>query len=132
LNEGEQRERLMARRVVTQEENGRTLEAKAGDEIVIILPERATAGYQWQLAGALPAGVEVLPVTASPARAGAIEGDPRAAIGADAPAAISLRLKESGTHRIRLLEYRPWEGPDKAVNTFELVVSVDRPGASAR
>jgi predicted secreted protein len=107
----------LARRVVTHNENGRTLRAQAGDEIVVVLPERATAGYQWQVAGPLPAGVEAFAPPPSPPTV--------SAIGADAPGTIGLRVTQSGTHRIRLLEFRPWEGPDKAVSTFELVVSVE-------
>jgi predicted secreted protein len=99
--------------VVTRADNGRTVKAGVGEEIVVVLPERATAGYEWMVVDA-PPEVEAFTVPTPPTE---ILG-----IGADASRRVGLRVKTPGTHRIRLLQYRPWEGPEKAIDSFDLTV----------
>lgn len=102
----------MARHVVR--ESGRSVNAAVGDEIVVMLPECATAGYQWHVADGLPPCLVEYP-----------ESQPtvnHTEIGSDALRAIGLRVTGTGTHLVRLLHYRPWEGPEKSSSSFTVEI----------
>jgi len=108
----------MNRHLVT--ENSSTLTASVGDEILIQVPERATAGYEWRVAGSLPSGLEFFSAPPPPPR--------EDAIGADVSRAIGLRVTGPGRYRVRLLHHRPWEGPERAIGTFEVEVIAEPTG----
>lgn len=99
--------------VITKDQNGRTLKAAVGAEVVVLLPERATAGYEWTIVDP-SSDIEEFLVQTPPVET--------LGIGADTTRQIGLRVKTPGTHRIRLLQYRPWEGPDQAIDSFDLTL----------
>ncbi len=95
-------------------ESGSTLRAAVGDEVVIVVPERATAGYEWDFAADLPAGVEAV-TTPQPE-------PPETGIGGDVPRAIGVRVTAEGTFTVELIHARSWEGPASSIGTFTVTI----------
>src|SRR6266700_8293128 len=87
---------------LTQADNGKSVEARPGDLIVIRLPENATTGFRWTVDKVDPLCVEAHGSSFSPA------GD--AAIGRGGERTFSFQVKgESGTGNIGLKLGRQWE-----------------------
>jgi len=99
--------------------NGKKIELKVGDEIQIELKAMGSAGYAWYFDKLdqdffYLVGEERKDV--APER-----GD---VVGAPVLMVWKLRAKKSGTTFIRMLHYRQWEGNDKAINQFEILVDI--------
>jgi predicted secreted protein len=99
--------------------NGKKIELKVGDEIQIELKAMGSAGYAWYFDKLDqdffdPIGEERKGVALE-------KGD---VVGTPVLMVWKLRAKKSGTTFIRMSYYRPWEGKDKAVNQFEVLVDI--------
>lgn len=91
-------------------DNGRTIETRPGDRLVIALPETASSGYRW-MADELPSGAQVVEERYENAAGGPI-GSPSRHVFIVEAAAGSLRLRQA----------RPTQGEEDVVEHFELTL----------
>ena len=102
-------------------DDGRTIEARVGDSVVLTLEENLSAGYRWDtVIGADPAVMKLTANNATPNN-GAPSGAPVA--GQPGTHDWTLRAVGPGTTSLRLEYHRPWETNPPA-ETFTLVVHV--------
>lgn len=104
----------MAVHRITGDGTGAAVAARVGDVIVVTLPEMAGAGYQWQVAQAVPSWLEVLPEAGSRTMSDAP--------GASALRDFRLRVAGKGHAMVALAHCRAWEGVAAASRTFLLDV----------
>ena len=100
---------------VTELDDGRTIEAKVGDTIELVLPENASTGYRWAFDGldqhvVRPSEGEMI---GKPAKVGS-GGDMRWRLTAVAPATTEVRLK------LR----RRWEGDRSIQKRFAVRLTI--------
>lgn len=101
--------------VLTEADNGKTVELRAGDEVVLRLPENATTGYRWAVDAADGNLVEVK------------EGEYLArsnAVGSGGQAQWIIYAKAVGTTPIKLKRWRHWEGERSVVERFEFTLRI--------
>jgi len=106
---------------VTSADNGKTLTAKAGQELVVSLKGNPTTGYTWILAGIDGAAVVL---------DGKIEyqEDPHPEPRVGVPGMFRAKFKalQSGKATVKLAYLRPWEKNQKPAELFEITVSVEK------
>jgi len=88
----------MSRHVLSSADHDRSIAVAVGDEVVIDLPERATAGYQWFVVAA-PPGVDV-----SIDRSAV-----NTSVGGEALAHVVARVRAAGGGVLELEHRRPWD-----------------------
>lgn len=105
----------MARREVTERDNGRSYPAAPGDQIVVRLDETPSSGYRWRLDGVdervlVPAG----------------DGFRSEAGGLGAGGRRQLRFDAVGPGRtiLRLSLRRGWPPDERPVRRFEVTITV--------
>ncbi len=98
--------------------NGKRIEAKLGDEIQIELKAMGGAGYTWYFDNLNHEFFELLGEKQVSAP------EKRDLVGTPLVMVWKLRAKKPGTSSIRMLYYRQWEGKEKAINQFEIVVDI--------
>jgi inhibitor of cysteine peptidase len=86
---------------LTELDDGRTIEARVGDTVELVLPENATTGYRWAFDGLDEQAVRASEgeLVGKPAKVGS-GGDVRWRLTALAPATTEVKLKL----------WRRWEG----------------------
>src|SRR6476619_8027246 len=104
----------MARIELSETDSGSTVEARAGDEIVLDLDETATSGHRWavvECTGPLEGPVldEFRPGT---------DG-----IGAAGRRVLAFRASEPGTGRVTLARRQEWE-PDQPSGSFTAEIRI--------
>lgn len=99
--------------------NGKKIELKVGDEIQIELKAVGSAGYAWYFD---KLDQDLFALIGEERKDVALEK--RDVVGTPVLRAWKLRAKKSGTTFIRMSYYRQWEGKDKAVNHFEILVDI--------
>ncbi|HVP79274.1 MAG TPA: protease inhibitor I42 family protein [Thermodesulfobacteriota bacterium] len=99
--------------------NGKKIELKVGDEIQIELKAMGSAGYAWYFD---KLDQNFFYLIGEERKDVALEkGD---VVGTSVLMVWKLRAKKSGTTFIRMSHYRQWEGKDKAINQFEILVDI--------
>ena len=99
--------------------NGRKIELKVGDEIQIELKTVGSAGYSWYI---INLDRDFFDLMGEERKSIAPEkGD---VVGTPVVMVWKLRTRKPGTSMIRMSYYRLWEGKDKAVNQFEILVDI--------
>ncbi len=98
--------------------NGKRIEAKVGDEIKIELKAMGGAGYAWYFDNLNHKFFELLGEEQVSAP------EKRDLVGTPVLTVWKIRAKNPGTSSIKMLYYRQWEGKEKAVNQFEIVVDI--------
>jgi len=103
---------------VTECDDGGELRTKVGDTIEVRLPENAAGGYRWTFDGEDDGPLELTQSSAS---------YPHATVGSAGEAVFVVRVRTSGTTRLRLTYGRPWEGEGGVHKTFGIVVHATKP-----
>jgi predicted secreted protein len=99
--------------------NGKKIELKVGDEIQIELKTVGSAGYSWYIN---KLDQDFFDLTGEERKGVAPEkGD---VVGTPVVMVWKLRARKPGNSMIRMSYYRLWEGKDKAVNQFEILVDI--------
>jgi len=102
--------------VVDLDENdaGREISVRAGEDIALRLTETPATGYRWHIEeqGGLAQ------------RAADFTVDTAAGVGAAGRRVFHLSTVVLGTHVLRLRLRRPWEAPDRALRQFTCTVIV--------
>jgi inhibitor of cysteine peptidase len=102
----------MADVTVTPAQNGGAVTVRAGDAVVVRLPENPTTGYRWQVtAGGTPSGDEFVP-------------GPGGAAGAAGERVLRFMAPASGAMRLELESRRAWEAGQAPQARFAFTVSV--------
>jgi predicted secreted protein len=96
---------------ITKNDNGREIDVSRGNLIEVSLDSQGTTGYLWTFESIDPDYIEVMREESAVASAPGLTG------GAVIHTWL-LRLKKEGLTEIRMSYKRPWEGKDKAADTF--------------
>ena len=97
---------------------GAAFQVSPGERFSVVLPSAGAGGYQWHLAEGHDQSVARLQGT----RVGALPPD--AMPGRFADEIFDFVAAGSGKTTLTLVQYREWEGPEKAVGTRTHVVTV--------
>jgi predicted secreted protein len=99
--------------------NGKKIELKVGDEIQIELKATGSAGYAWYFDKLDQDYFKLMSEERKSITPG--KGD---VVGTPLLRVWKLRAIRAGASLIRMAYYRQWEGKDKAVNQFEILVEI--------
>jgi inhibitor of cysteine peptidase len=81
------------------------------------LEQAGAAGYVWEIQDPDATHFEVVSMRTEPA-------DKPGLVGGPVKKVWLIRVKEKGKADLQFFHYRPWEGKEKAVNTFWLKVRI--------
>ena len=100
---------------LTEADNGRIIALRVGDVIVVRLSETAASGYRWEWEERGEGVVRVVTDAYVPATH---------AVGGAGHAQRTLQAARPGTARLRLKQWREWEGESSVTNRFEVLLQV--------
>jgi len=104
--------------IVNKDFNGREIKVRAGGMIRVDLEEIGSTGYSWIIQDLDNELFEVVSVrTENPPPASDVTGKP-------VIKTWEIRAKKAGLGEIKILQYRPWEGKEKAAGSFFLKVLI--------
>lgn len=101
--------------LITEKDDGKTVNAHVGEPVRIILPENATTGYRWAVDRIDEEFIQVAPE------------EPRYAadaIGSGGEAGFTFLGRKTGTGEIMLKHWRHWEGDSSITRRFHLYLNV--------
>ena len=99
--------------------NGKKIELKVGDEIQIELNATGSAGYAWYFDKLDQDYFKLLSQERK-----VLTPEKGDMVGTPVLTVWRLRAIRTGTSLIKMAYYRQWEGKDKAVNQFEILVEI--------
>ena len=102
-------------RIVTETDNGTIVELHVGGEVVLRLPENAATGYRWAVEA-----VDASLVDLQEAEYLRLSD----ATGEGGEAQWIVRVKATGTTRIKLKRWRQWEGESSVRGRFEVTLRI--------
>ncbi|MBA3276782.1 MAG: protease inhibitor I42 family protein [Chloroflexia bacterium] len=100
---------------LTKDDNGRTVESRQGDEIVLRLPENATTGYRWHIDRA----DEQFEQTAD-----SYHPEPELRFGSGGVREFRFRARAAGTARLELKHWQAWEGEGSVTDRFAVEIQI--------
>lgn len=106
----------MSEITVTRDDQGRTVEARPGDLIILRIAENLTTGYAWEIESADGAVVEL-------EQSGYVESD-GAPMGRGGLRVLRFIARAPGIQEVRLQLRRPWDPPGQAIEQFSIRVQV--------
>ena len=104
--------------IVNKEFNGREIKVRAGGFIRVDLEELGAAGYAWAIKDLDKEHFEIVSVQAGGAP------PPGDVTGAPVVKTWLFRATKKGASELKFLYYRPWEGEEKAADSFILKVRI--------
>ena len=107
----------MAEKTITTSDAGRTIEVRAGQRVVLRLPDNPTTGFRWELDSHDGAMVEVGEGTFTRAGDG---------VGSGGVSEWTLLPKAPGTTSVSLKRWRPWEGERSVKERFAVTLAIAR------
>lgn len=99
--------------ILSNQDNGRTVEVKAQSIVTVRLKENPTTGYRWKVETA--GGLELLDDSFEK------QGD---AIGAAGIRTFKFRTPETGVHKLSIRNWRDWKGESSIIDRFYAVIEV--------
>ena len=102
--------------VITQADQGKTIEAHQGDVILLRLEENLTTGYEWEtetMAGAVLETVESTYVQ-----------EQGKLMGRGGTRVVRFKAEASGNQEVHLKLRRSWEPPEKSLKRFDVTIKV--------
>ena len=99
---------------LTEQDNGGQISARAGEEVILRLPENLTTGFRWEVEAANPRILELASATHESSRS--------AALGASGQALFRFRVIGAGSGKLSLKYWRQWEGDASIVKRFVVTV----------
>jgi predicted secreted protein len=104
--------------VVDKTFNGREIKVRSGNMIRLELEQAGAAGYTWEIHNLDKKHFEVVSLkTPEPPEKSDL-------VGAPVKKTWLIRTKEKGKSELRFIHYRPWEGKEKAEDSFVLKVRI--------
>jgi predicted secreted protein len=101
-------------RILTDKDQGHTVEVGAESVVTLRLDENPSTGYRWNVETA--GGLEM--ESDSFERAGD-------AIGAGGVRVFQFRASEAGSHRLSIKKWRDWEGESSIIDRFYVTIVVN-------
>ncbi len=105
--------------LVTKVDSGKTISLRVNQELIVDLDSNQTTGFQWLLAEISDRTVlgEVSNLYTAPAAG--------ASVGAGGIERWTFKGLKKGTARLSMEYIRPWQGGEKAAQTFTLTIVVE-------
>lgn len=103
--------------LITQGDNGKQITVSQGRTFEVRLEQSGGTGYLWQIVNLDETHLKVLESSAVPLKTGRIVG---------APLLKTWKIKavKAGQTDLRIVLYRPWEGAQKAVGSFQVNIQI--------
>ena len=114
----------MAAIEVTAVDDGKTVTARPGDEIVVVLSENATTGYRWQLD---QVGDAVRLLTDG-YRETAVPDDEEPVFGRGGLREFRFAVDRPGTETLSLKHWQEWEGDRSVTRRVSFTIEVPSAG----
>jgi inhibitor of cysteine peptidase len=105
---------------VTAVDDGKTVTARPGDEIVVVLPENATTGYRWQL----DQSGDLVRLLSDGYREAAAADDEEPVFGRGGLREFRFAVDGSGVGTVSLKHWREWEGDSSVTQRVSFTVDV--------
>jgi predicted secreted protein len=102
---------------VTKEDNGKEVAVPEGAVFEVRLEHPAGTGYMWQIVELDQTRLRVLESTEIPLKQGRIAGGPLLKT-------WKIKAVKVGQTDLEILLYRPWEGPEKAVDSLQVKIQI--------
>jgi predicted secreted protein len=103
--------------VITKEDNGKTITVPEGATFEVRLQQHGGTGYLWQIVDPDETHLKVLESYKTPLREPPIVGGPLLIT-------WKIRALKAGQTNLRILLYRPWEGVEKAADSFQVRIRI--------
>ena len=103
--------------ILHKEDSGRELQMRSGDIIQLELGGAGTTGYWWHAAGLDSARVELLSEETNPS-------PDKKLMGGSVMGIWRFKAKMPGKTDLTMKYYRVWEGPEKAVDQFSVILDI--------
>jgi predicted secreted protein len=103
--------------VITKEDNGKEITLSEGAIVEVRLEQSAGTGYLWQIVEVDETHLSVLGSTEVPLKEGHIVGGPLLKT-------WKFKAVKAGQTYLEILLYRPWEGPEKAADSFRVKIQI--------
>jgi inhibitor of cysteine peptidase len=100
---------------ITENDDGRTVDVRVGEPIVIELSENATTGYRWAIERYDQETIQ---------DAGSESRYPANLIGSGGQVSFTFKGKKAGRGEIALKRWREWEGDASIIGRFRLRCNV--------
>lgn len=110
----------MSEIIIKKKDNGKVIKVTHDDVIVICLEENISTGYSWQAGDIDRAIIELLEKSYT-------QPNEDRKVGGSGTRTFRLKAKLPGNVKIHLRLRRPWEADDKAIENFELNLTVVNP-----
>ena len=107
----------MATHTLTQADNGTTVTAQQGDEIIIHLPENPTTGYRWEANPLDGSCVQLIRSDFAPAG--------QAVPGAGGIRAFTMIAQNTGATTVEFKNWRSWEGDGSIRSRFVVPIRLE-------
>jgi predicted secreted protein len=103
--------------VITKEDNGKEITAPEGATFEVRLEQAGATGYLWQIVDPDEVHLKVLESNTTPLKGEKIVGG---------PLLVTWKLKavKAGRADLKILLYRPWEGIQKAADSFQVRINI--------
>jgi inhibitor of cysteine peptidase len=101
--------------ILNEADNGRTVELRVGDDVVLRLPENAATGYRWAFDAVDRGLVEIK------------EGEYISAsntVGGGGEAQWIIHAKATGVTQVKLKRWRHWEGERSVIERYEFTLQI--------
>lgn len=105
----------MAILTLTNADNGKTIQSRQGDEIILRLPDNPTTGYRWHIAHANGSLDQ---------EGNSYQPDPTMQFGSAGVREFRFRAKAAGNARLELKHWREWEGESSVLERFALTIEI--------
>jgi inhibitor of cysteine peptidase len=102
--------------LLTEADNGKTVDLRVGEEARVRLSENASTGYQWAVESADEALAQIGEAVHFPG--------PADRVGGSGSVQWVLRAKAPGRRRVSFKYWRPWEGDRSIVKRFEITLRI--------
>jgi inhibitor of cysteine peptidase len=96
---------------LTEADNGRTVEVRAGEAVSVTLPENATSGYRWTIDSLDPGIVEASEATPH---------YPSGSVGGGGTVTFSFKSAKPGNGEVSLKYWRHFEGDASITKRFRV------------
>ena len=103
--------------VITQADNGKEITVSEGEVFEVRLERSGGTGYSWEIVDPDETHLKVLTSTDTPLKDGRIVGGPLLT-------KWQIKAVKAGNTQLKILLYRPWEGPEKAAEKFQVNIHI--------
>ena len=103
--------------VFTKEDHGKEITILAAAVFEVRLEQAGGTGYLWQIVEPDETHLRVLESTEIPLKEGRIAGGPLLKT-------WKIKAVKAGHTHLKMLLYRPWEGTQKAADSFEVKIQI--------